>query len=166
MGFRGTPELRAAVELSVDKSSCVEVVTQGRKALRVWVSVPPAFPLLTPAHPHTGRCRSLRSAGVRQPTVTWPRAPGSCLILRGLSEAQGQVPTRGPLGALILPSFKNNFIYSFVAMLGHICAPACSSCVEWGYLLVSLAAGSGGMLYLGCSGLASLQLVRSSQIQD
>ena len=166
VGFRGTPELRAAVELSVDKSSCVEVVTQGRKALRVWVSVPPAFPLLTPARPHTGRCRSLRSAGVRQPTVTWPRAPGSCLIPRGLSEAQGQVPTRGPLGALILPSFKNNFIYSFVAMLGHICAPACSSCVEWGYLLVSLAAGSGGMLYLGCSGLAALQLVRSSQTQD
>ena len=64
------------------------------------------------------------------------------------------------------PSFKNNLIYSFVAVLGHICAPACSSCGEWRYLLVSLVAGSGGTLYLGCSGLAALQLVRSSQTQD
>ena len=89
MGFRRTPELRAAVELSVVKSSCVEVVTQGRGALRLWVSMPPVFPLLTPARPHAGQCRSVRSAGVRQSMVTWPRAPGSCLILRGLSEAQG-----------------------------------------------------------------------------
>lgn len=178
VGFGSTPELRAAVELSVDKSSCLEVVTQGRKPLQLWVNVSPVFPLLTPACPHTGRCRSVRSAGICQATVRWPRAPGNCLILRGLSEAQRQVLTRGPLGALILPSFKNNLSYSFVAVLGlHGCTGllslqgvgVCSSasrCGEWGYALVSLIAGSGSTLWLRCSGLAALQLVRSSQTLD
>ena len=47
-----------------------------------------------------------------------------------------------------------------------IAALACSRCREWGYALVSLVAGSGGTLWLGCSGLAALQLVRSSQTLD
>ena len=156
MGFGSTPELRAAVELSVDKSSCLEVVGQGGKPLQLWVSASPVFSLLTPARPHTGRCRSVRSAGVRQATVRWPRAPGSCLILRGLSEAQRQVPTRAPLGSLVLPSFKNNLSYSFVAVLGlHCCTgllslqgvgvrSSVSRCGPWGYTLV-------GVFRLSCS---------------
>ena len=47
-----------------------------------------------------------------------------------------------------------------------IAALARSHCREWGYALVSLIAVSGGTLWLGCSGLAALQLVRSSQTLD